>query len=511
MAQNNISLAAARGNFLTWCISGYLPLAELCRPLYIGQALTTTVPAGEFKIIYSVQEARDVFGAGSVLALMAIQHFCTCPELPLYCAPIADDPLGVKAEYTLTITGPATDHGELSVAILDQAYSIGVIAGMTATSIATNLAAQLSKNVDLPFVVTVTGAVLSLVPKNSGPVGNWFVPVWNPNFGDRFPDGVTVSQTQSQVGSGIVDIVPVLPVMNCAWDCIALGTENEIAVDAIVAAVRLNWRCGVQGDFKGGHLFHGRTDTAALIAGYARGRNNPEECIVPVRANYKYPSYLLAAAMTSRACCTACTTPTRPVQYDNGILGCLYDSRQCSSIWSAAEKKSFYDAGVVNWDVANARGVRTTVLWIEEPLTSYKYDPNTGASDGAWQRVESRYTTAKFVRDLGNWYRRNYSSVALLSDGTKLPVGMRAVTPRLLQAAILSWLRGTQLGFTTEATPQQLERMVRVERTNAPNNCDPNRVNVLIDLDLINQLSRIATTIDVSPEFACISPVATAA
>ena len=199
------------------------------------------------------------------------------------------------------------------------------------------------------------------------------------------------------------------------------------------------------------------------------------------------------------------------MQYDNGALGCLYDSTQCYYVWTNSEKKAFYDSGVVNWDVANTRGIRDTQLVIEEPLTSYKYEHNTGAPDGAWQRMESRYSTAKFVRDLGNWYRHNYSSVSLMSDGTRIPQGKRAITPRLLQASILAWLRGTQLGWTVEATSGQLEKMVKVQRTNTPNNCDPNRVNVLLDLDLVNQLARIATTIDVSPEFACIPPVLLAA
>jgi len=379
-----------------------------------------------------------------------------------------------------------------------------VIVGATAASIATALAGQLQKWVDLPYDVTVATSTVTLTAKNKGPVGSWFVPMWNPNFGDQFPPGVTAVAATTTPGSGVIDIDPALPVFMCTWDCIALGVEDEIAANTIIQIVRQNWRCGVQGDFKAGHLFHSRTDTAGQIATYARNRNNPEECIFPVRTGYKYPGYLFVAAMTSRVCCTACFDPSRPVQYDNGDLGCLYDSSQCYYIWTMAEKRAFYDAGVVNWDVANTRGVRDTQLVIEEPLTSYKYEGHTGAPDGAWQRVESRYTTAKFVRDLGSWYRRNYASTSLVSDGVRIPQGKRATSPRLMQASILAWMRGAEVGWTIEATSGQLERMVKVERTNQPNNCDPNRVNVLLDLDLVNQLARIATTIDVSPEFACI-------
>jgi len=508
MAQNRISLAQARGNFLTWCVTGYMPLAELCRPLYIAQMTDegTAVP-GEFYIVYSVQESRELFGPGSVLSLMAEQHFNTCPELPLYVAPLADPPAGTAATYTVTFTGPCTNSGVLSWSIVDKIYNVGVLVGATADSVATNFAAALNADADLPFTAVAALAVVTLTAKNKGQQSNWFVPVWNPQFGDDFPEGVTVVEAAGVEGAGVVEYTTAIPAMACPWDCICLGTEEEIAIEAFIQLVRQNWRCGVQGNFKGGHLFHSKTASAGTIAAYGRDRNNPEEVVVPVRTDYKYPGYVMAAATTSRVCCTACYDPSRPVQYDNGFLGFLFDSRQCSTVWTSAEKRAFYDAGIMNWDVANSRGLRNTQLWIEEPLTTYKYDPNTGAPDGAWQRVESRYTTVKFVRDLGNWYRHNYASVSLMNDGTRIPQGKRAVTPRILQASIIAWMRGTQFGWTAEPTSESLEKMVRVERTNTFNNCDPNRVNVMIDLDLVNQLARIATSIDVAPEFSCIPPV----
>jgi phage tail sheath gpL-like len=516
MAQNGISLAAARGNFLTWCISGFLPLAGLCRPLYVAQMLDGLTgdnigEPGQYYVIYSANEARDMFGNGSVAALMAIQHFATCPELPLYIAPIADPEGGVKATHTITVTGPAATSGVLSLAFLDLPVSVAVITGATADSVATTLAAQINKLTDLPFTAVAAAGVVTTTAKNAGEVGNWFSPVLNPNFGDHVPDGLTIAFAEGVAGSGTIDVSPAVLAMACPWDCIALGTEDENAVQLFIQLVRQQWMCGVQGDFRGGHVFHSKTDTAGQIAAYGRERNNPEECVVPVRTGYKYPGYMLAAATASRVCCTACYDPARPVQYDNGILGNMYDSAQCTSLWTPEEKKAFYDAGILNWDVAFTRGVRQTALWIEEPLTTYKYNPKTGAPDGAWQRVESRYTVTKFVRELGFWYRANYSSVALVNNGTRIPQGRRAISPRILQASILAWLRTTQLGITAEGDDAQLEQMVRVERTNTPDNCDPNRVNVLIDLDLVNQLARIATSIDVSPEFACIAPTVVAA
>lgn len=515
MAQNGISLAAARGNLLSWCISGYLPLPELCRPLYVAPMLSGMtgdnigVP-GQWYRLYSANDARTLFGAGSVATLMAIQHFATCPDIPVFIAPLPEPTTpSAAAVFKLTVGGPATGSGVLSVAVMDQEFAIGVIVGSTAANIATALAAAFNANQDFPFTVSATDEDLTLTAKTKGPVGNWFVPIWNPNFGDSFPGGVSVTVSQTTQGVGVIDPSAVVQVMACAWDCIALGTEDDVVVETFLQLVRQNWKCVVQGDFRDGHIFHSRTDSAGQIAAYGMSRNNPEECVIPVRTGYKYPGYLFAAAVASRVCCGACTSPATPVQYDNGIMGNLFDSLMCATLWSSEEKKAFYDSGILNWDVQYSRGVRQTSLTIEEPLTTYKYDPNTGAPDGAWQRVESRYTTAYFVRALGQWYRRNYSSVALVNDGTPIPQGRRAISPRKLQASILAWLQTTQLGITMDADPATIESMVVVQRTNTPDNCDPNRVNVLVDLNLVAQLARIATSIDASPAFSCIPPTLT--
>lgn len=504
-----------------------MPLGELCRPLYFAQKLAdtryedpadTTSPVvydhtasevGEFYPIYAVREADRLFGPGSVASLMAIQHFCTCPELPLYIAPIDDPTPGTKAVHTIKLIGPATDNGVLSFAILDEQFALGVLVGTIADDLAIGVAGVLQNWKDLPYDVTVAADTVTLTAKNAGMVGNWFVPQWNVNFGDEFPPGVGIETDTPTAGAGIVNINPALPVLHCQFDCVATGFEDENAVNKVIAEIRQNWRCVVQGDFRGGHVFHAKTGSSGFIYAYGMRRNYPEETVIPNKVNYKYPSYLLSASWASRACCTACYDPSRPVQYDNGLLGCLFDSGQCTYIWTQAEKRMFYDAGISNWDIANTRGYRMTALWIEEPLTTWKWNPETGAPDGAWQRMESRYTVTKFVRDLGQFYRANYSSVSLVSDGTAIPPGKRAVSPRLMQAAIVAWFRGTQLGWTAELGPLTWEEMIKVERTNQPNNCDPSRLNVMIDLDLVNQLARIATTIDVSPEFACLPPTAT--
>lgn len=508
---DNISIAAARGNFLTWCVGGSMPLDALCRPLYVAQKLAAGAAViGEYAVYYSVNDVIDGFGAGSVGALMAEQHFAACPELPLYMTPVADDPAGVQAQHTLTVTGTATASGVLSVAILDKVYSAAVVTGATAAAVAAALAGQLSADANLPFTAAAAGGVVTFTAKHKGTVGNWFAPILSPNLGDSVPAGLTAAVAVSTVdGTGVIDTVPALPVFTCPWDCVALGFGNnqQAAVDNIVTQIKYDWLCGVQGNWQGGHVFYPVQGTSGQIAAYGLAHNEAVASGVPVTPDYKYPGYVLAAAVTSRACCSGCTDPSKPIQYENGVMGNLYDSRPCASVWSSSEKRAFYDSGILIWDVANSSGVRDVSLVIEEPLTFYKTNPITGARDGAWQRVESRFTVSKFTKDLGWWYKQNYSSVSLVDDGTRIPPGKKATSPRAFKASVLAWMRSSQWGWTIEGTPAELEERVQVNRPVEPGNCDPNRLSVAIDADLVNQLARIATTINASPQFSCNAAV----
>lgn len=503
---DEISIAAARGNFLTWCVHGTMPIDALCRPLYVAQKLTSA-PAvvGAFDSYYSIDDVVAAMGAGSVAALMAEQHFASCPELPLYIAPVADDAAGVAATHTITLVGNATTSGVISVAIIDRVYQVSVVSGATPTTMATALTAILAADPRLPFTVANAAGVITLTAKNKGTVGNWFTPIINPNIGDALPGSVTVTITHPITGVGVLNVTPVVPVFQCPWDVVALGfgNDDQAAVDLLVQQIRNDWACGVQGQWQGGHVFFPVHGTAGQIAAYGLARNDAEASGVPAERDYKYPGYLLNAAVASRAVCTACSDPSRPIQYDNGIMGSLFDSAACASVFSSSEKRAFHDAGILVWDVANSSGVRDTSLVIEEPLTFYKINPNTGGRDGVWERVEYRFTISKFTKDLGLWYRTNYSSISIVDDGTRIPAGKKAIGPRAFKASVLAWMRSSQWGWTIEGTPAELEKRVQVTRPTTPNRCDPSRFDVAIDADLVNQLARIATNINVSPQFSC--------
>jgi len=89
--------------------------------LLIGQKTSAgTAAALAVTQIFSDSEARTLFGAGSMLYLMAKAAIKANPYLDLNCIALADAGAGVEAEATITITGPATASGGLTLYVGDQ-------------------------------------------------------------------------------------------------------------------------------------------------------------------------------------------------------------------------------------------------------------------------------------------------------------------------------------------------------------------------------------------------------
>ena len=408
------------------------------------------------------------------------------------------------AVYTWTFTGPATETGVLSFALEDLPFQIVVIAGMTADQVAIAVATELTGVNAFPFTAEAEGAVVTLTAKVPGAVGNWFAPEMNPNFGDQLPPGSPPRSRRPRPAPESTDINPALPVFACAWDVVGLGFEDQPAVDQVVNQIKLNWDCGVQGLFKGGHVIYPKTGTSGTIAAYAFGRNNPEESIVPVEPDFKYRG-ILSPPPSPRGS-RARPAPTRRGRSRMTTASWATSMRRRSARPSGRRRRSAPSTTPASPPgMSRTRAGCGTRRW-SSPISqrTYKFNPKTGAPDGAWRQGETRFVVAKFIRELGQWYYDNYSSVSLVNNGTRIPAGKRAISPA--DAPGLDPL--VDGGHPDGRTPSMPARPIsrrwsRSSATNQPGNCDPDRVNVLIDLDTVNRLARIATSVDVAPELSC--------
>lgn len=146
---------------------------NLQKMLIVGQKLAAgTAIANAINDVFSDAEAATLFGRGSICHLMVKAALEANPYLQLSVIGMDDAGAGVLATGTLTITGPATGVGVVSLYVADQLVEVAVASGDTATVIAAAIVAQIAKQPDLPITSSNAAGVITLTAKNKGTLGN---------------------------------------------------------------------------------------------------------------------------------------------------------------------------------------------------------------------------------------------------------------------------------------------------------------------------------------------------
>lgn len=122
--------------------------------------------------VFSDAEAQVLFGVGSQAHLMVRAALKANPYLQLDVVGVDDAGAGIAHIKTVTMTGPATDAGVLTLNIGNDQALIAIAAADTANDIAAALKAQLDLQPDLPFTASVTTNVVTLTAKNKGTQAN---------------------------------------------------------------------------------------------------------------------------------------------------------------------------------------------------------------------------------------------------------------------------------------------------------------------------------------------------
>jgi len=182
------------------------------RVLLIGQRRAAgTVAALVATSVFSDADAAGYFGAGSPLHLMCRAAIKANQLLDLTAIALDDAGAGVLATGTITLTGPATAAGLLSLWIGQKNVQIAIANGDAAGTIATALAAAINAYSDLPVSAVAVAAVVTLTAKNKGTYANGLLVALE--RGALLPAGVTCAIVALANGAGDPDITGALGVV----------------------------------------------------------------------------------------------------------------------------------------------------------------------------------------------------------------------------------------------------------------------------------------------------------
>lgn len=251
--------------------------------LLVGQKLATgSAAAGEIVRVSSVTDAELKAGAGSMLAQMADRYRAIDAVLDLYLLPYADNPAGVAATGTITVTAAATINGTLSLYVAGKLISIGITTGMTTAQIATAIAAAFT-DTDIPVTAAAVASVVTLTARHKGTCGNQIDLRLN-LYGEPNVTGLGLTLAAMTGGTGDPapgDLTAILGT-NRWYRYVALGINDAATLAAWHTESQRRYQPPVQAGFRAFTAFRG--DYAAAAA-FGETKNYEHICDLALAVN----------------------------------------------------------------------------------------------------------------------------------------------------------------------------------------------------------------------------------
>lgn len=218
------------------------------RILYIGQMLATgtATPLVAKQLYLSDDQAKALFGRGSMLAAMWIAGGKVDKSTERWALPIADLDAGAKATGAIVFGGPATEAGTAPLMAGGRRIRWGVPSGMTAAQNATAAAAAINADLDAQIVAAVDGVdptKVILTARHKGEEGNNIDLRFNYYDGEALPAGMTATITAMTGGTGNPDITAALAAVADKQFHTIIMPYNDAANRAVLET-ELASRCG---------------------------------------------------------------------------------------------------------------------------------------------------------------------------------------------------------------------------------------------------------------------------
>lgn len=453
------------------------PISEVNPTLIVASKLATGT--GAVDTLYPMtgsdnSVAKGLFGEGSSAAEMVKGFRDNDAGGELSVIVFADDGGGVASVWTLTVTGPSTGAGTLYLYIAGQLITVAVASGDAANDIAIAIDAALTAATDLPVTNGVATNVVTLTSRHLSEFSAQIDVQFNyAGLPQAFPAGVAVAVVQTVAGSGNPDTSTLAATIgDNPFDYLISPFVDSSALDdfdALMNDVTGRWAWNRQ---IYGHVWVAKRDTVANLGTLGNGRNNEHVTILGMDPMPSSP-WTVAAAAIGRASQSLNSDPARGLQTLD-LINIL-----------PAKKTQRFQQGQRNTLLFDGIATFTTVVsevQIERLITTKQLDASGNPTD-AFLDVTTLYTLMRFNRRLRNMVTSSWPRMKLADDGTPIPEGASIVTPAIVKGGIVAEYDAmVQLGWV-ENIAGFAESLVVVRPAG-----DPNRLDILVEPDLINQL-----------------------
>lgn len=400
--------------------------------LIIGQVKSSaTIALNTTTLLTSVALGQASTGAGgSMLARMMARYRQGDTYGTVYVGALADGSGATASTNVLTITGPATAAGTLSIYVAGQLASVGVNVGDTATVIATNAAAAINALPSCPATAGSAAGVLTITAINLGLAAgdidvrlNYLGAAAN----QAIPAGVAV--TGPVFTAGTVNPTTGLTTLfaNCGninFDFIVFPYTDAASLNALTAFLgQQGGRWSITQQLYGvGFTAYRGTLSARTTFSLTR-----DDQFITGLGFYNSPTPAFEVAADYAAACAVSlrSNPAIPLQ----TLALTMLPPPSASVDTISEQQTSLADGLSDIYVDAGGTVRIT-----RAVTFYTTNPE-GYPDNSWRDVETPYTLMACVRGLSQKLSSQFQRKILVADGTVISGGSQMVTAQTILAA----------------------------------------------------------------------------
>lgn len=449
------------------------PAVQDYHVLVIGQRLATgTVAELIPKLCTSAAQAADFFGANSMLHHMVEAMFRVNPSVTKITAVAQDDAgAAVAATSALVASGTATEAGTIHLYVAGREVQVAVASGDASTDVAAAINTAVGAATDLPVTGGVVSSTVTLTARNAGEEGNELDVRHSYFAGQKLPAGIGLTTPAFSGGSGNPDVAAVWAVLGeVHYHVMAVGYSDASTITKL--NTELADRFGPLRHIQGSAIIT-RDDTHANLITYGDAQNT-EHVTAIARYLAPHPPWEWSAVVAGIVGRYGQTDPAQPFQR-RVMSGMLAPAD--ADLFTRSERDLLLKDGMATFTVDAGGEV------LIERLTTMYQTAAGGVPDTAWLDLNTMLTVGYIRWDITRRFETKYPNYKLADDSTQIGSGQKVVTPSIARSEILAAFRSwEQLGLVEDV--DQFKTDLVVER----NGGDPNRLDVLLPPDLVNQL-----------------------
>jgi len=487
---NNLRVPGLYGEFNnSFAVTGLVK--QPYKILLIGQSAGQGLESGSVEPLTPVQvssadQAAEFFGRNSMITAMVKAFRDNDPLSELVVIALADNrgddeveiPGGIAATGEIIVSGTATQAGLIVLYIAGTRLRVVVSVAMTSSQVAAAMTDVINRNA-VPVRAFSAGSTVELTSVHSGEAANRIDVRVNYHTGEQIPAGLSLDIVPLSGGAGNPDIADVFSAIGDTWYNLIINPFTDAANLSVIEqelASRFEPIRAIDGV-----AISAVAGNFSELSTIGDSRNSPHICLFESHA-YPKAHYVRAAMIAGIISRAAQNDPARPFQ----TLVLKGDMPPAET-----DRLTFQERNLLLFD-----GIATSVtdagnaVRLERAITTYKTNA-FGSPDPSYLDVNTLLTLSYMRFSMRARISQKYPRHKLAKDGTRFGPGQAIVTPKIMRAELIAlfgdWER---IGLVEDLDQFKRDLIVEINQN------DPNRLDVILPPNLVNQLRILAVRID---------------